>query len=93
MESFVWQRDCAYYSFNESLCKMCKIRIDVYQSVSQNEGFKVLEKNIKVWKNILTSVQSAIVYALTTLWRIRKNSLFGNLGLKKDFKEKKFCFV
>lgn len=73
---------------------MCKIRIDVYQSVSQNEGFKVLEKNIKVWKNILTSVQSGIVYALATLWRnIRNNSLFGNLGLKKDFKEKKLCFV
>lgn len=73
---------------------MCKIRIDVYQSVSQNEGFKVLEKNIKVWKNILTFVQSGIVYALATLWRnIRNNSLFGNLGLKKDFKEKKLCFV
>lgn len=63
MESFVWQRDCAYYSFNENLCKVCEIRIDVYQSVSQSERSKVLEKNMKVWKNLLTSLECGIVYA------------------------------
>lgn len=63
MESFVWQRDCAYYSFNENLCKVSEIRIDVYQSVSQSERSKVLEKNMKVWKNLLTSLECGIVYA------------------------------